>query len=590
MSLRTHATRSATSGHPPRPAQRALAAPIPAVAARQPPRGAAGRPLPAAARRDMEAFFGHDFSSVRVHEGPQAPSLGAVAYTQGNDIHFSPGKFRPEGAAGRELLGHELTHVVQQRAGRVPVPQGSLGKRAPINADPALEAEADGLGRMAARSARPPAAGGGGACSCARCAAGRRRALLSSAPARRAGAALARAPMAARTPASGNPGRPRTTPTLAPSAVARAGIARQAQAPAQRAAVQRFCGHPACTDPGCHSRTNHPPTVQDVRASLDPLAELQHASATSRARFDFQSLGAAAMPPNLAQTAEVRGRQRTMAEVTSPSDRLLLAAQERTPSGHYVQIQQRPALSSAPIVTGRLQDPQSAHLPRERYIYEQGAWGPPSYPREASHFNAMVSSGSMTSPQVFGQIQNAMMAAPLATGSESEQRHLMTTANILGIAEQRRDPYMALTSAQTIADAATPGSALTPTSVFGQQGPARGRGRRPNLPGRLPASGTGATADFRAFHADVAGGIQPASDSGQRLFTNVQDTHLRLGEQGFDEAAVNRLHREGMSREFIMEGQQARMRSAATREAAMMTGQLRYRLRSLRRDRRFSPY
>ena len=139
----------------------------------------------------MESFFGHDFSAVRVHEGPHAARLGAVAYTQGNDIHFSPGTYGPHGAAGRELLGHELTHVVQQRAGRVPVPQG---KGAPINADPRLEAEADHMGRQAVRHGSPTAAtaasaatagtpattatqakmacSGGANCSCARCSGG----------------------------------------------------------------------------------------------------------------------------------------------------------------------------------------------------------------------------------------------------------------------------------------------------------------------------------------------------------------------------------------------------------------------------------
>jgi hypothetical protein len=96
----------------------------------------------------MEGAFGVHFSQVRVHEGSQAAALGAIAYTQGNDIHFSPGSYDPASHAGQELLGHELTHVVQQGAGRVSVPQG---KDAPINTDPALEAEADELGRRAAR-------------------------------------------------------------------------------------------------------------------------------------------------------------------------------------------------------------------------------------------------------------------------------------------------------------------------------------------------------------------------------------------------------------------------------------------------------
>jgi hypothetical protein len=107
-----------------------------------------GRPLPTAVQRQMEGAFATSFADVRIHEGPQAERLGADAYTQGSDIHFRPGAYDPHGAAGRELLGHELTHVVQQRAGRVDTPQG---KGVPVNEHPALEAEADELGARAAR-------------------------------------------------------------------------------------------------------------------------------------------------------------------------------------------------------------------------------------------------------------------------------------------------------------------------------------------------------------------------------------------------------------------------------------------------------
>jgi hypothetical protein len=120
---------------------------VPVTAAR-PAANHPGRPLPESMRERMEVSFGHDFSSVRIHEGPQAEGLGATAYTQGQDIHFAPGKYRPSSHEGRQLIGHELTHVVQQRAGRVAVPQG---KGAPINAEPHLEAEADHAGAKAAR-------------------------------------------------------------------------------------------------------------------------------------------------------------------------------------------------------------------------------------------------------------------------------------------------------------------------------------------------------------------------------------------------------------------------------------------------------
>ena len=105
-----------------------------------------GSPLPEETRRRMESGFGADFSDVRTHVGDEAPSIGAVAYTRGSNIHFAPGKYDPSSSEGQKLLAHELTHVVQQRAGRVPVPSGP---GLPINDSPALEREADLLGKRA---------------------------------------------------------------------------------------------------------------------------------------------------------------------------------------------------------------------------------------------------------------------------------------------------------------------------------------------------------------------------------------------------------------------------------------------------------
>jgi Domain of unknown function (DUF4157) len=120
-----------------------------------------GNSMPKAVRAQMENSFGTDFSGVNIHtESAQAKSIGALAYTQGNNVHFAPGQYNPDSRSGRSLLGHELTHVVQQRAGRVPVPHQSKG--APINADPALEKEADDMGAKAAQGelVKMPGAGG----------------------------------------------------------------------------------------------------------------------------------------------------------------------------------------------------------------------------------------------------------------------------------------------------------------------------------------------------------------------------------------------------------------------------------------------
>jgi hypothetical protein len=110
----------------------------------------AGRALPGATLGEMERGFGTDLSSVRVHEGPSAAALDAIAYTRGEHLHFAPGRFDPVSQSGKALLGHELAHVMQQRAGRVAATE-VLGKGVAANTDSSLEAEADRCGgRIAA--------------------------------------------------------------------------------------------------------------------------------------------------------------------------------------------------------------------------------------------------------------------------------------------------------------------------------------------------------------------------------------------------------------------------------------------------------
>jgi hypothetical protein len=145
------------------PIQRQAAGPAESGAPPAPSGG--GRPMDGGVRAHMEHAFGADFSAVRVHEGPQAPALGALAYTQGADIHFAPGAYAPDSQGGRQLLGHELAHVVQQAEGRVTATTQAKGVG--INDDSALEREADDKGARAARGERvggdaPVAVRGGG--------------------------------------------------------------------------------------------------------------------------------------------------------------------------------------------------------------------------------------------------------------------------------------------------------------------------------------------------------------------------------------------------------------------------------------------
>lgn len=107
-----------------------------------------GNGIPEPVLQKMETSFGTSFADVNVHVGGQATDVGALAYTQGSDIHFAPGQYRPDTRAGQELLGHELAHVVQQREGRVQPNAEVAG--VPLNDDKALESEADRLGAKAA--------------------------------------------------------------------------------------------------------------------------------------------------------------------------------------------------------------------------------------------------------------------------------------------------------------------------------------------------------------------------------------------------------------------------------------------------------
>jgi hypothetical protein len=84
------------------------------------PEGTKGKALNKDVKAALEEQFGANLSKVRVHVGGNAPDiakeLGAKAFTIGNDIYFA----KPGDANDRELLAHELAHVIQQGGGRMP--------------------------------------------------------------------------------------------------------------------------------------------------------------------------------------------------------------------------------------------------------------------------------------------------------------------------------------------------------------------------------------------------------------------------------------------------------------------------------------
>ena len=104
-----------------------------------------GAPLDPGIREQMAGALGDSFADVRVHHdslsSTLANSVQARAFTTGADIFFARGEYQPGAAAGRELLAHELTHVVQQRG-------------APVTGDMRVSDPGDTLEREAERVAR----------------------------------------------------------------------------------------------------------------------------------------------------------------------------------------------------------------------------------------------------------------------------------------------------------------------------------------------------------------------------------------------------------------------------------------------------
>jgi hypothetical protein len=85
-------------------------------------------------RDKVEAAVGADLGDVRVHHdraaAQAASSLGARAFTIGQDMFFGEGEFHPGTTEGQRLIAHEATHTVQQRGGSGAVPKIQRAKKA----------------------------------------------------------------------------------------------------------------------------------------------------------------------------------------------------------------------------------------------------------------------------------------------------------------------------------------------------------------------------------------------------------------------------------------------------------------------------
>jgi hypothetical protein len=106
--------------------------------------GSPGQALDRQTREFFESRFGYDFSQVSVHTGSRAAAsaeaLQAKAYTVGPQIVFGSGEYAPESPEGKELLAHELAHVVQQGSTAAPGGPGDITVSDPSDT---LEMEAE---------------------------------------------------------------------------------------------------------------------------------------------------------------------------------------------------------------------------------------------------------------------------------------------------------------------------------------------------------------------------------------------------------------------------------------------------------------
>lgn len=112
------------------PKRQHVAPPTPAAPNRLPARGP-GQPLPESERAFFEPRFGHNLSQVRIHTDEpaikSADALNASAYVMGSHVVFGQGQYQPGSASGRQLLAHELTHVLQQSKNGDPLPAHDPG-------------------------------------------------------------------------------------------------------------------------------------------------------------------------------------------------------------------------------------------------------------------------------------------------------------------------------------------------------------------------------------------------------------------------------------------------------------------------------
>ncbi len=112
-----------------------------------------GEALQPDVQKQMGQGLNADLSQVRVHTSQEShelnQALGAKAFTTGKDIFFKEGAYDPNTSSGKELIAHELTHVVQQDTGQVHHSSSGMTVNAPGDA---YEQQADQAAKALVRA------------------------------------------------------------------------------------------------------------------------------------------------------------------------------------------------------------------------------------------------------------------------------------------------------------------------------------------------------------------------------------------------------------------------------------------------------
>ena len=78
-----------------------------------------GEPIRPDVKQKLEQQLGQDLSDVLVHTGTNAmrltSAIQAKAFSYGRDVFFQAGIYDPNYAASKEILAHELAHVMQEQ-------------------------------------------------------------------------------------------------------------------------------------------------------------------------------------------------------------------------------------------------------------------------------------------------------------------------------------------------------------------------------------------------------------------------------------------------------------------------------------------